>query len=943
MDEASEGKKDQELRNLREELDHLRGHVSLLRDVSRRISSSLDLSTVLQEVVDAVCDLTGARYGALGVFDASGRIQQFVTHGITLEERERIGNLPQGLGILDWLYHSQQPLRLADLSQHPRSVGFPPHHPAMKAFLGAPISHGDESLGNLYLTEKADGMEFTPEDESLLVLFTAQAAAVIRNARLHRQVEMERQRLDAILNDSPNGMIYVDKLTGQLQANWRAQEMLECSFGPAEGLTPLEGKCCTPDGSLLPVEAHPLSRALRGEFIAEEEHLIIRSKGPRLPVLWSASPVRDGQGSVIGAVALFRDMSRVKEAQRRMEELAAERGTLLELAERERQRLQVLLDTSPVGIIVIEGHDRQAVLFNKELQHMTGLAVRPPEYLEQYESQITLRRPDGTIYRMEEHPLERALSRGETTRAEEMVFEIPDGRRVPVLMNATPVNSRSGEVVGAIAVIQDITPLEEMEKLRSEFLGIVSHDLKTPLTAIKGSAAIVLGSRRPFDAEETWELFEVINEQADRLRDLVDNILDMTRIEAGSLSISAEPTDLREVLAEAQATFARSSGSQEVQIEVANDLPPISADRRRVTQVLANLFSNAGKFSPAAAPITIKVEHDTVHVTVHVRDRGRGIPREKLPYLFKKFSQVHEDGGRKLSASGLGLAICKGIVEAHGGRIWADSLGEGQGTTFSFTLPVAAEAPDTSIPETARRAEHLGRVRRAGERTRILAVDDEPQTLRYLQRSLNGAGYEAIVTSDPSEVTKLVEVEEPDLVLLDLILPGTSGFEVLQRIREFSGVPVIFLSVRDESENAVRALEIGADDYITKPFSPSELLARIEAALRRRVLPDQMEMQPPFVLDDLTIDFPERRVAVGGQVISLSATEYKLLYELATHAGRVLTHDQILQCVWGPEYSGETELIRSFIRNLRRKLGDDARHPRYIFTEPQVGYRIPRP
>jgi two-component system KDP operon response regulator KdpE len=121
------------------------------------------------------------------------------------------------------------------------------------------------------------------------------------------------------------------------------------------------------------------------------------------------------------------------------------------------------------------------------------------------------------------------------------------------------------------------------------------------------------------------------------------------------------------------------------------------------------------------------------------------------------------------------------------------------------------------------------------------------------------------------------------------------------------------------------------------------LLARIEAALRRRLTPDQLEVRPPFVLGDLSVNFAERRVCIDGQPISLSATEYKVLYELATHSGLVLTHDQLLQRVWGPEYSGETELVRSFIRNLRRKLGDDARNPRYIFTEPQVGYRMPRP
>jgi PAS domain S-box-containing protein len=529
----------------------------------------------------------------------------------------------------------------------------------------------------------------------------------------------------------------------------------------------------------------------------------------------------------------------------------------------------------------------------------------------------------------------------------EHIHRDADGNDRPVEVHCHPVLDDEGKVKQVIEYTLDITERrraeEELERLRREFLGMVTHELKTPLTAIKGSAATALGSRRPFDSQENRELFQIVDEQADRLRDLVDNLLDMTRIEAGSLSISPEPTDLRAVLEEARATFVRSGGSHEVQLELADDLPAVAADRHRTVQVLTNLLNNAARFSPATELITIAVEHDPLEVAVHVRDRGRGIPREKLPRLFKKFSQVHDDTGQKLSGSGLGLAICKGIVEAHGGRIWVDSAGEGQGSTFSFTLPVATETRVRALSDEARRTLHMGRVRRPGERTRVLAVDDEPQVLRYLQRALDEAGYQAILTSDPSQVAKLVELEEPDLVLLDLRLPETSGFDLLQRIRDFSGVPVIFLTASDRDEDTVRALRMGADDYITKPFSPSELLARIEAALRRRLLPDLMEAQPPFVLGDLTINFAERRVAVGGQAVSLSATEYKILYELATHADRVLTYDQILHRVWGEEYSGETQLVRSFIRNLRRKLGDDAQQPRFIVTERQVGYRMLKP
>lgn len=211
-------RREKELSNLRAETERLRQRLLLLSRLSRHIASSLELPTVLQYVVDGACELTGARYGALAIFSGeSHHIAQLVTHGISEEERARIGVLPEGLGLLGWLQSIQEPLRLGDLNQHPRAVGFPPHHPPMKTFLGAPVRHGDVALGNLYLTEKAGGREFTPEDESLLVLFAAQAAMAIRNAQLHRQVQdlvvlEERERIGMDLHDGVIQSLYATGL-----------------------------------------------------------------------------------------------------------------------------------------------------------------------------------------------------------------------------------------------------------------------------------------------------------------------------------------------------------------------------------------------------------------------------------------------------------------------------------------------------------------------------------------------------------------------------------------------------------------------------------------------------------------------------------------------------------------------------------------------------------
>ncbi len=215
--EDVQSRREREFSNLRDENQRLRQRLILLSDLGRRIASSLESDKVLQDVIDSACELTDARYGALGVFDRRGQIEKFATHGLSDEERERIGSLPEGLGILGWLHDLQEPLRLGDLTKHPRSVGFPPNHPPMRTFLGAPVRHSDEALGNIYLTEKANGADFTPEDESLLVLFAAQAAMAIRNSQLYRQVQdfvalEERERIGMDLHDGVIQSLYATGL-----------------------------------------------------------------------------------------------------------------------------------------------------------------------------------------------------------------------------------------------------------------------------------------------------------------------------------------------------------------------------------------------------------------------------------------------------------------------------------------------------------------------------------------------------------------------------------------------------------------------------------------------------------------------------------------------------------------------------------------------------------
>ena len=540
---------------------------------------------------------------------------------------------------------------------------------------------------------------------------------------------------------------------------------------------------------------------------------------------------------------------------------------------------------------------------------------------------ITCRRGDGREIALDQFPLAGALRGAETVRAEEMVLSVPDGRSVTTLINATPIHSADGALESVVITMQDLAPVQKLERLRSEFLSMVNHELRTPLAAIKGSTAAVLGSSRGFVPAEMLQFFHIIDEQADRLTDLIGDLLDVGRIEAGTLSVSPEPSEVGALVDQARSTFRAGGGTNAVLIDLAPGLPRVMADRGRILQVLNNLIINAARHATESSPIRVAALRDGMCVAISVSDGGRGIAPERLPHLFRKYAS---DGGRGVGA-GLGLAICRGLVEAHGGRIHAESGGIGQGARFTFTIPVTEEAG------AAGGAAPIRRDAPRGERKRILVVDDDPQTLRYVRDALTDAGYAPMVTGDPGELSGILGVEKPPLVLLDLFLPGADGIELMETVPELADLPVIFISGYGRDETIARALEAGAEDYVVKPFSPTELVARVRVALRRRAEPEA------FVLGDLTIDYDRRRVSMAGREVRLTATEYELLHVLALNAGRVSTYDSLLRRVWHTRAGGDPRLVRVFVKQLRRKLGDDVGTPAYIVNERGIGYRMPQP
>ncbi len=577
---------------------------------------------------------------------------------------------------------------------------------------------------------------------------------------------------------------------------------------------------------------------------------------------------------------------------------------------RARMHLETLIRTSPVGVLVFSAKTGDLLSINREVERIVSSLHEPDQRADVLFGVSSVLRSDGSEFSLDNLSLAQVFRAEETVRAEEVVIRGPGGRKVSTIVNATPVRSDDGELDTFVVTLQDMTPLKEAERLRAEFLGMVSHELRAPLSTIKGSAETLLQESSDLHPAETRQFHRIILDQANHMRVLIRDLLDVALIETGTLAVSAEPTRLVGLVDQARSRFG---GSSVLQIELPSDLPAVMVDRHRIVQVLSNLLSNADRHSPNGSVITVTAGPEGVHVALSVTDSGVGSPADLMPNLFKKFTGL---GGHH--GSGLGLAICKGIVEAHGGRIWAESEGPGRGSRFTFTLPVVEEAglsPSFS-----------------GGGKKVLAVDDDPHSLRYVRDALTAAGYVPVLTGDPTEIPRLMEQEQPDLVLLDLMLPGTDGLELMDGVFRAAGVPVIFLSLYGQDEVIARALALGAVDYIVKPFSQTELAARIETALLRKKLPRD------HAFGELTISPARREVTVGGQPVHLTGIEFRMLSALSADAGRVLTYEHLLREVWGPDNNGDLRPMRTVVRTLRQKLGDDAGNPKYIFTEPRVGY-----
>ena len=481
-------------------------------------------------------------------------------------------------------------------------------------------------------------------------------------------------------------------------------------------------------------------------------------------------------------------------------------------------------------------------------------------------------------------------------------------------------------------------PPEQMTMDDTIFPDMVSHQLRTALNAITGSTAAVLSSPHPAGSPETVHSLRVIDEQANRMRQVINDLDDMTHLEAGTLTLWVQPTLVEHLLEQARETHAQGrAGSNRILLDLPPGLPRAMADEQRVSQVIRNIIDALSAQSPGQHPIRVNASVDGTFVKISAETKGQETAADGRPPRKNEIYQEWDGTG----PDRMRLDFCKGIAEAHGGNCTAEEAGPEGGVRFSFTIPTADQGesgPETFSVQANRRPR-----KSKGGQTRILVVDGDPQSRRYIQHILTEAGFTPMGTGNADEAEHMAGSEHPQLVLTDLALPWTNGLELMKRIGEISDAPVIIMSGHGIPPLMEQALELGAADYLMKPVIPTELVPRIRAALRRQDKATGGQVRPTFTLGQLTINYDERTISVAGRTVELTNTEYMILAALSNSAGYVLSHDQILQRVHGPTYFRDERTIRTHVMTLRRKLGDAAAKPSFIFTEQGVGYRMPRP
>lgn len=464
--------------------------------------------------------------------------------------------------------------------------------------------------------------------------------------------------------------------------------------------------------------------------------------------------------------------------------------------------------------------------------------------------------------------------------------------------------------------------LEKNQQMRRDFMADISHELRTPLAVLRGELEAIQDGVRKF----TPETLASLQAEVGTLTKLVDDLHQLSMSDEGALAYQKAPIDLIPLLEVAGGAFRERFASRGLKLQFSlPDSITVFGDRDRLMQLFNNLLENSLRYTDSGGSLKISAEQHDKTVRLTFADSAPGVSDDQLQKLFERFYRTEGSRNRASGGSGLGLAICLNIVEAHNGRIIAAHSPFG-GLSITVELPLERDLQRsmTELP--------------IDENTpRILIVEDEPKLGQLLIDYLRAASYAPTLISHGDQVLPYVRQTPPDLILLDLMLPGTDGLTLCREIRRFSDIPIVMVTAKIEEIDRLLGLEIGADDYICKPYSPREVVARVKTILRR--CKPQRELQQQDAESPLIIDEGRFQASWRGKMLDLTPAEFRLLKTLSHEPGKVFSREQLLNHLYDDYRVVTDRTIDSHIKNLRRKLESLDAEQSFIRAVYGVGYR----
>lgn len=636
------------------------------------------------------------------------------------------------------------------------------------------------------------------------------------------------------------------------------------------------------------------------------------------------------------------------------------RNTLTAVMSEKGGRLEAILRSIYEGIFFVD--DTNYVAFcNPQFSELTGIV--PGDVLN-HEAQVLLDRmveqaQDPDYMRGELQHAINSVQNDEETGENYTIVEIklanPD-REIHIEFSRI-ISTLNNEYLGWVAIMRDNSRFKHMFTGQMKLLDVMSEQIRVPHAELRGLVTTLMENHTRFSNRERTRFLRQIEGSVEQMGELWENFLDMYNLEVTGLVLEREESDLYEIVQNVLDSRLFNEHRRQIRLEAPAKLPVVRIDEMRIERVISNVLHNAIVYSPRGAPVKLTLEDHASEVHVVIEDQGAGIPQDKLAKIFDPLPRADEDDD---DPAGMGLYISRELVNRHGGRIWAEST-VGQGTTVTIALPSVNGDGMVSAPPTV---ETFTRTRPAVEPEAapvhdlprpsgysvqkrqpksIMIVRGQSQLVEFLYEKLDDQGYEILVYDSGEDALADVKAIRLDMIVLDVNLPDINSLDVCERMRKRTEVPIVMIADDASEAEEVRALkQYGADAFITQPITEEQLMARVDVILKR-VMDIPVRTREPLDLGELYIDFARREVFLLNKPIELTRIEYDLLHTLAVNENQVLTHKQLLDKVWGPEYQAETQYLWVNVSRLRKKLEPTPESPRYIHTQQGVGYVFRRP